>query len=226
MKIAIIGNGPSRELYAPDNYDVVVGCNLPPEGVHIDYCAIADAKCIMLAYRQDARWHDRLKEYKLVIGPRCAHGIKGCKIKPGDPLTIYQFLKENDHIHQEIPLWPDANNIGQRYFSTGHLAFAFVNNEWENAEIHLYGFDSLFTGHQESLTDIIYSKPVTKRPKGDKYNRNSPVNTVGEWYRVWEKLLDSPRNKASKIYIHGYKGDINDYFKKHMEVINHDKQIL
>lgn len=230
MKIAILGNGNTRDLYKPDNYDVVVGCNLPPDGIKVDYCVVVDAKAIMLAYRLDAKWHNRLKDFKLVIGPRCGYGIKQCKILPADKKTIYEFLTENNYIYKEIGLWPDASEIGQRYFSAGHLAFSFVNNEWENAEIHLFGFDSLFTGHQASYTDVIRNTPVTQlRKDKDKYSRNNPVNTVGEWYRVWEKVLESKRNRSSEILVHGFNGDdVTDYFKKHMKVIHHadTKQVL
>lgn len=225
MKIAILGNGSTRDLYTPDNYDVVLGCNLPPDNVKVDYCLVVDAKAIMLAYREEARWYHRLKDFKLVIGPRCAHGIKGGKSVPGGVKTIYQHLTENGLIHKEIGLWPDAATIGQRYFSAGHLAFAFANNEWADAEIHMFGFDSLFTGNSASFSDKIRNNNATQLIRNrEKYNRGNPIVTVGNWYNVWEKLLTSERNRASKIYLHGYEGDdVNDFFKKHMEIVHHAK---
>ena len=228
MKIAILGNGRTRDLFVPENYDLVIGCNLPPEGVKVDYCVVVDAKAIMLAYREGAPFYHRLKDFKLVIGPRCAHGIKQCKSKPGGDKTVYQHLKENDNIFKEIGLWPDAKDIGQRFFSAGHLAFAYANNEWPQSELHLFGFDSFFTGNQASYSDKIRNQDVTQIKRNrEKYNRSNPVNTVGEWYGVWERVLTSSRNTATGIYIHGFEGDdINDFFKKHLKVIRHDKQVL
>lgn len=237
MKIAIIGNGPSRHLYEPEGFDKALGCNLPYAGHEVDYVICVDAKAIALAYRRSDRGpgYKRLEngDFQLVIGPRAAHGIRNkvdqaFKADPGGDETVYEDLTAKKYIYKEIGLWHDADVIRQRFFSAGHLAFAFANNEWGEEgieEVHLFGFDSLFTGTQDSFSDQLRNEAVTKIRRGRaRFSKDSPVNTVGEWYNVWERILNSERNKVKKIVIHGIVGDeINDFFKKYMEVQRHEK---
>lgn len=229
MKIAILGNGRSRDLYKPDGYNVVLGCNMPSEEHKVDYSVLVDAKAVCLAFRRTGgKAYKKLvnKDYKLVLGPRAAHGSTKTKADPASSDSVYQDLLENEFIYKEIPLWPDAKDIGQRYFSAGHLAFAFANMEWKNANIHMFGFDSFFTGYQASYTDSLRGQAVTqlKRKRNDTYNKDNPVNTVGEWYAVWEKILNSNRCTYKSITIHGFEGDeIGDFFKKHIQIKHYPK---
>lgn len=229
MKVAIIGNGPCRELYNESlGFDKVVGTNLPPENIKIDYVACADAKAVGLMYRPwEGPHYHRLKnnEFQLVLGTRANHGLKTSKSEPGGVLTTQEFLKKNNHIYKVIELFPSAKEIGQRYFSSGHYAFLFANEEWPNSDIHMFGFDSFFTGNNETHSVKIH-KPEHNgeiKRKGGKHNNNSPINTVGSWYWVWERLFNSDKNKAASINIHGYKDDtIPNSFKDIIKVVNHE----
>ena len=228
MKIAILGNGRSRDLFKPNGYDKVIGCNMPAEEIDVDYSVCVDAKAVCLAYRRTGgKAYKRLcnNDFKLVLGPRAAHGSTKTKADPASHDNVYEDLKANEFIYKEIPLWKDAVEIKQRYFSAGHLAFAFANDEWKDIdEIHLFGFDSLFTGHQSSYSDQLRGSAVTIKRNRKGFNKDNPVATVGEWYGVWESLLMSDRRTCKSIIIHGYDGDdVGDFFKKHMELKHYQK---
>lgn len=229
MKIAIIGNGPSRSLYdEKDNFDKVIGCNLPPENIKIDYVSCVDAKAVGLSYRptEDTFYH-RLRDegFKLILGNRARHGLGQSKCKPGDVKTTYEYLKENGHVYKVYELFSDAKSIGQRYFSAGHQAFIFANDEWPESEIHMFGFDSFFTGNQSTHSVIIHNRMFSDTiPRfKKKASIKEPVATVGSWYWLWEKVWNSDKNTATSINIHGYVGDdIPNSFKDKVNIIYHE----
>ncbi len=201
---------------------------MPAKDHDVDYTVCVDAKAVCLAFRQrEGKAYKRLcnGDFKIVLGPRAAHGSKQTKAVPAGPISVYQDLIDNDFIHKEIPLWKDAAEIKQRYFSAGHLAFAYVNDEWPGADIHMFGFDSLFTGYQSSYSDQLRGTMVTlpKRNRKD-HTIDNPVNTVGEWYGVWEAILTSDRKTCKSITMHGFEGDtFGDFFNHHMAIQTYPK---
>ena len=231
MKIAILGNGVSRKLYnEEENYDKVLGCNLPPKGIHLDYVCCVDAKAVGLAYRTNAPHYNRLRDedFKLVLGSRARHGLTKSKAVPGGTENLKEYLKRKGYIYKIIELLQDAREIGQRYFSAGHLAFAFACEEWPDSDIHLYGFDSLFTGHQGSHSQYLRNpetdEPVERYRK--KHTNKTPHATVGSWYWIWERLINSDRNTAKSINIHTYQDDppLLESLDKLMNVIRHEEK--
>lgn len=210
-EIVILGNGKSLELYDEANHKdaIIIGCNVPPENIHIDFVCAVDAFAVSRAYRSNMPYHHRLKEgWKLVLGPRACGGIGGMKSVPGGKESLLEFLDKEGHIHKKMSLFDEAKVIGQRYFSTGHLAFMFACSDYPNAKIHLYGFDSFFTGsaasHSQSLLKA--GKDLQERAPSN-VSADKPDATVNSWFWLWEKLFSSESNNSCAINIHGYESD-------------------
>jgi len=236
-EVVLVGNGKTRDLYDPDLFagvdTRVIGCNVPPKGIRVDHAACVDAKAVMLAYRPDGepRSHHRLEEgeFTLVIGPRCAQGLRKTKSVPGGTQTMLEYLKEREFIYKKIPVFPDAFKIGQRYFSSGHLGFMFALEEYKARVFHFYGFDSFMTGNHSSYSAALRAhqgKDVPVMPDkrvDDRHDMNSPKNTVGAWFNLWQNILDHHKDDYDMIHIHGYEGDdIPDGFKQRkVELVCH-----
>ena len=238
MKLIILGNGKSRELYNESDYShdkIVIGCNLPMEGVRHDYIACVDSKAVMTFFRpvKDSHYH-RIEEegFRFILGPRCVNGLRRVKSQPASKDTMLDHFKAHGLIFRTIDVYPDALEIGQRYFSSGHMAFTFALDEWGSDidEIHFFGFDSFFSGYHDSYTsDIIVGTDTAKLMSKDrlKFDKDNPSNSAGAWYWIWEKLLKYRIDDYSKIIIHGYEdSDIPDAFKNlKVEVANRKKEI-
>lgn len=227
--VVILGNGKSVELYDATMYHedtTVIGCNVPPEGIKLDFVCAVDAYAVSHAYRCNAPYHRRLQEgWKLVLGPRACGGLKGVKHVPGGKETLFDGLKREGHVHRKMDLFKDVLTIGQRYFSTGHLAFMFACDEYPNANIHFYGFDSFFTGSSvsHSLELLRNGKPLDKRgSRGASIEKPDP--TVDSWFWLWQRVFESDLNTSRTINIHGYEGDCAlDHIYENIVVHRHEK---
>ena len=231
--VIILGNGKSRDLYSPDDFDdddtYVIGCNVPPKDTEVDFVCAVDAYAVSHAYRKGQPHHDRLvnESWKLVLGPRAANGLRKCKAVPGGVETLLEWIKSEKHLHKKIPLFPDAKEVGQRYFSTGHMSFVFACEEWPDSDIHFFGFDSLFTGAAASYTHWAIRRPddptqLKRQPKGVKHDKPDP--TVEQWQWLWTRVFDSDKNTARTINIHGFNHDPDlTYIHDSIDVIRHDK---
>lgn len=210
MSIHIIGNGRSRSLFknedANDN-DLIIGCNLPSENIKHDYIAAVDSSAITNLYRPVTGSHHHYlteKKFKFILGPRCVKGLSVVKARAGDNVTLLEYLKNGDYVECVIDNTSliEQAQIGQRYFSSGHLGFQYASNYHRGEIIHLYGFDSLFTGFHDSYTaDYIY-RTDSSRLKS-KYNPEEPSNTAISWYVIWHKLMHYYLDNYMKVYIHG-----------------------
>lgn len=213
--IAILGNGQSREIFERiENFkpDITIGCNIPQEGIKLDFTACVDAFAVSRAFRANMPHYYRLErgDFKLVLGGRAREGIKGVKAEPGGKETLLEFFKRMQYIHCVIPLFEDAKTIGQRYFSSGHLAFLFACRDYPDSNIHMFGFDSFFTGSASSYTHYSIRRPNDPSPierVSKKYTYKRPTDTVNSWQWVWKKFWDSEFNTAKSINIYGYDGD-------------------
>ena len=202
MRIAIIGNGPSRELYDVANreYDIVIGTNYPAHKV--DYSAFVD--CFAAKYlRKGADQHHRLEEFKLLLGQRAWNLLKGIKDVPGGSSTLSDWLMNEGYV-EDIITYP-AKFVGdddsQRFMSSGHLAFLWATDTYPNADIDIYGCDSLFIGNQL----VSHTQEALQDRKMNRIVLDEPTKTARIWADYWEYLLnDQVYDKATFI---GYVDD-------------------
>ena len=211
-RIAIIGNGPSRELYdvAGREYDVVIGTNFPAHKV--DYSAFVD--CFAARnFRKGASHHNRLGEFKLLLGQRAWNLLHNIKDVPGGTSTLAEWLMDSGHV-EDIVTYPDyvlGTDDSQRFMTSGHLAFMWATDNYRDADIDIYGCDSLFIGNQlvSHTQQELSGKPLNR------VVLDEPTDAVKVWADYWEFLLnDQTYNKVTFI---GYADD-PDLIVKHGDV--------
>lgn len=227
--IVILGNGKSLELYDSQSHKdaLVIGCNVPPENTKIDFVCAVDAYAISHAYRINMPFHHRLKEgWKLVLGPRACNGLLGTKDIPGGSSTLFDHLKKEGHFYKKFDLIDAVKDVGQRYFSSGHLAFLFACSDYPGAEIDIYGFDSLFTGSIRSKTKSLIRDGKTEYKRSSPgSSQETPDPTAKEWLWLWDKMFNSDLNTSEKIRAHGYEHDPTlEIISPSLEVVRHKKQ--
>lgn len=202
--IAIIGNGPSREIYErygdPEQYDTVIGCNYP--GVDVEFSVFADAYAAKYM-RKGAKQHDRYGDFKLVLGERAANNLTSIKFVPGSPKTMLDGFV-SDGMLEDIVDYPESFKDNQRYLSSGHLAFLWATSRWPYCHIHMFGFDSLFTGDHlatYSNRDVReWEDPYLARAKLDQ-----PRDVALTWQDNWIQVFEM--SKYGKVEFYGYEAD-------------------
>jgi hypothetical protein len=131
MKAHILGNGPSINLYTPqDGY--VIGCNFQEHAV--DLSVILDGKPFM-AYKCN---RSLIKQREIITSKFAWPVIVEQKLQ--DDFTIVSFIE-----------------YLEKYRSSGHVAtdWALLNGY---DEIHLWGFNSIFEDSQETKSDLIIER--------------------------------------------------------------------
>lgn len=200
MEIAIVGNGPSYEEYLKQiisQYDVVVGCNYPDIRIldSVSYSVFADSLAAR-QMRKKGRNHYYLEKFKLVLGARAEFGLTCCKDEPGGQRTCLDYFRELDiieeviHAPNEVIQEFETDN-DQRYYNSGHMAYQFVCEKWPDAEVSIYGVDSLFGQSKGSLTEITVKGKDTIWREGELFK-----STTNKWKYNWNILMDKYSNKT------------------------------
>lgn len=203
MKIAIIGNGPSREIYdrIDTQYDIVIGCNYPHHKV--DYAVMVDAYAAKYL-RKGASKHDELGKYKIVLGERAIAMLEGIKEVPGGTRSMAQWLLDDKYVTDIVP-YPErfkGAQDSQKFLSSGHVAFMWATSEWPDAEIDMFGFDSLFVG-DEALSHTREDLAGAEMP--ERIRRSGMTKCVQVWIEYWEELFYV--NTFKQVTFWGYTGD-------------------
>lgn len=147
MTIDIIGNGPSNLAYQPNNH-YVIGCNVPQHGFRCDALSIIDNQPIV--WMRNNSWAPRVP----VFCTDTARDYARTKDISGDWMSVYQKRERyNAGLH------------AARYSAT------------LSKNIHLWGFDSLFSDLLDSQMDKLV--PRYRRP---------PLNK--HWRPHWNELFD------------------------------------
>jgi hypothetical protein len=128
MKAHILGNGPSIELYQPQD-GFVIGCNFHEHPV--DVTVLLDCKPFLIY-----KGNRRLVPNKKIITSKYAW-----------PTVLEQKI---DHEFDVIYMLEKL----ELYQSAGHVATDWALNNGYN-EIHLWGFNSIFEDSQETKTDAL-----------------------------------------------------------------------
>lgn len=128
MKAHILGNGPSINLYQPQE-GYIIGCNFQQHPV--DVSVVLD-----------------VRPFHIYLGNR--------QVFQGKPIitSIYAMngIKHKDIEHEFEILWKVP--YLEKYTSAGHIATQWaLDNGYD--EIHLWGCDSIWADTQETKTDAI-----------------------------------------------------------------------
>ena len=186
MKVCIIGNGPSNNLYKNNEkvnekyYDLIICCNIPRHGFKRDVVSIVDSKPLEVI--------KRTVELKKPVNL----GQVWCHQK------IYKFCNDNKLPGIWNPIYEskrrDVNIEGQIFntdYNSGLAAADYVCENYDDLEeIHLWGFDSLFSQNYNSQMDKLVIRPE---------RRVHLLNHV--WNLFWKQVLDKYPNIIFKSHI-------------------------
>ena len=186
MRIALVGNGPSYkehvEILNSPEYDLRVGCNYTDPLIKVDYSAFCDSKAARLM--RDQGTHESYRKGKrLILGERAEFGLSCVKSKPGGSITCLQLFLREGLIKEVLPLpfsIDHKSGDGQKFFTSGHMAYQWICRNHASATVHVYGVDSLFTG--DPRTSYSQSQ-VSNTTSGD------PNTEVAEmWKSIWRRM--------------------------------------
>jgi hypothetical protein len=162
----IIGNGKSSCLFNNRDIGLRMTCNLPPFAIDNAYATtIVDFK-IMKAITDGSL--DIPGEWILGMRPKI-----WLEKKPQFYMKIATKVKA---FYTDLPSYA-ANHTD---FNCGHVATHYVANKLKAEEIHLYGFDSLFSFDLTSTTDLFL---LSQRDK------QSTARLTGIWRPIWEGIF-------------------------------------
>lgn len=201
MKIALIGNGPSWEAFKETNtesYDIIIGCNKPP--IDVDYSVIVDFKAL-LRFAREQKTYD---QHKYILAERLKTFKGQCRWMPGAALDLIDGLIEYNCVDAFVDTpdwieWSEEDGIKERYLSSGHAGFVWILERYPNAEIHMFGFDSLTRKSSLTVSDytmgfIQPTEELTENPKR--------CSLSGAWHSLWDIVFDYAKNK---VYLHDFK---------------------
>jgi len=131
MKAHVLGNGPSINLYEPQD-DYVVGCNF--QQFPVDVSVILDVR----------PWHIYMKDRSII---------------QGKPVITSQYAMDgmkHKNIEAELDIVYKLPYLEQ-YMSSAHVAVQWCI-EHDYSEIHLWGCDSIWADTVETRTDTIIER--------------------------------------------------------------------
>lgn len=146
LKGAVLGNGPSRDLY-DYSADVVIGCNIPGEGYSLDATVILDVEVVWILKN-----NPELLNCPAIVSTAAYEKIKELR------------LVNDIHVMEVLPRTFDWHN-------SAHYAALFLTNVIECGTIDLWGCDSYFTNDRASHTDQLIKPPDNAASLPKHWNR-------------------------------------------------------
>jgi len=209
-KIAIVGNGPSRANFIAIQdefeWDDVIGINVYDEAlVGVQTVVCADSLAVMMYRNYPLR--NRLDDIRFVMSRRAHNGCSTFKNRPASPDTFKDFLDASDLLEAVVECPEEfALDDKQRYLSSGHLAYLYASDKYPDSEIHMFGFDSVFTGDSSAT----YSNRDIKNYDDPNITR-SEVSEKTDFTKVWEEYwiicLSDRFNTFKSVTFYGIDGD-------------------
>lgn len=132
LKGAVLGNGPSRDLY-DYSADVVIGCNIPSEGYSVDATIITDVEVIWVLKN-----NPELINCPLIVSNQAYQ--KMLELRIDDQFEIMERFPTKD------------------WHTSGHYAALYLSKYIECGTIDIWGCDSYFIDSAVSTTDKIVPK--------------------------------------------------------------------
>jgi len=184
-RVEVLGNGPSQSLFfregsAKDLATPVVCCNLPyqlPDIGRIWATILGDFK--MMRAINEGSLDMNHSMWVLGFRPKLY-----CDQNPNFYMKNAQRIRE---FYTRIP--PYAENPTE--WSAGHLAVHYTCVRLAPKELHLWGFDSMFSHDLSSSSDVIME---SNREAQNRYRMNS------RWRPLWQGIFDEMTNIQFKIH--------------------------
>lgn len=132
LKGAVLGNGPSRDLY-DFSADIVIGCNIPGEGFSVDATIITDVEVVWVLKN-----NPELINCPLIVSLQAHEKMKELRID--DQFDILERFPTKD------------------WHTSGHYAALYLTKYMECGTIDIWGCDSYFENDAASITDKIVPK--------------------------------------------------------------------
>lgn len=188
MRVNVLGNGPQASLFKRGADGKLLICNMPPFDIpsnEVHASCMVDFKMMKALFNGMVT----LDKYDWILGTRPRRWME---MKPGFYLKYAQNIKG---FHKHVPKYAqlpgqDAGQAATNY-SCGHMAVDYACRTMKANEVHLYGFDSMFSMSLKSYTDLILAS--------DRSTSNTHRIT-NNWRPVWQGLFKEFSNV--KFYLH------------------------
>lgn len=195
----LIGNGKTSALYKPQK-GLKITCNVPPFEVANVYTTV------MVDFKMMKSIHEGSVQVPgdWVLGSRPKHWMQM------QPNFYMKYAKQIKNFYTVLPKYC-ANYTD---FNCGHMATHYIANSKGGGlgcdEVHLYGFDSLFSFDTTSMSDLFLQSD-----RGD----NQTVKLTSRWRPIWDGIFKEFSDTQFVLYYH--KGDTGVMkFPKNVEVRN------
>jgi hypothetical protein len=184
--VNILGNGPSVGMFMDKQKGTTITCNVPPFAIdnHWATC-LGDFKMMKAIMSGDFS----LDSMKWILGTR-----------PKIHMDNYpSFYMQKAHLIRDFYTHVPSYAPNATLWSVGHLATHYAATTLKPDEIHMWGFDSMFSYDLSSTTDTIMT---SNREEGNRYRMNNA------WRPIWTELFKEFPD--IKFIVH-YKKDV--YFQ-------------
>lgn len=164
--IHVIGNGDMAPMYKQAK-GIKITCNMPPFEVRDVYgTCMVDFKMMKALYEGSVR----LDMYDWILGARPK---KWTEMQPNFYMKYAKNIKD---FYLHLPDY--VNNFTD--FNCGHMAVHYSANKLKGSQIHMYGFDSIFSMNLRSYSDLFL------------HSDRSPMNSHRlntNWRPIWSNMF-------------------------------------
>jgi len=166
--VHVIGNGDQSQIYNMEpRKGIKLICNLPPFPVNDAY-----ATCVV-----DFKMCKAIDEGS-VLPP--GEWIMGVRPKMYCEKNVAFYGRHASKIKEFFTDKPDyVNNYTD--FNCGHMATYYALHKLQAAEVHMYGFDSIFDMNLRSVSDFVLHS--------DRENTNS-FRLSNNWRPIWKYMFE------------------------------------
>lgn len=175
----LLGNGASNRYYTEQD-GFIIGFNIPSYEHELDLIALIDTAAV--------------RSYE-------KHGLK-----PRAPVITTKQCVEASKKHNVEGVFVEAFDVVGRRMNSAHCAVKHMLTLETPEQIHLWGFDSMYSEDLTSQMDNYYPRPA--RP---------PLNR--QWHPHWEELMNS--TPQVEWVLHIPKGETASVIAPNLKVIHH-----
>jgi hypothetical protein len=174
----VIGNGKTASLYQPSK-GLKITCNVPPFAVANVYTT-----CMV-----DFKMMKAIEEGSVKVPGDWVLGFRPKKWMEMKPNFYMKYAPQVKEFYTELPKYAKDYTS----FNCGHMATHYTANKLEADEIHMYGFDSVFSFDVTSSCDTFL---VSDR------STNNTQRLTALWRPIWEGLFNEFSSKQFILHYH------------------------
>jgi hypothetical protein len=190
----LIGNGDSAQMYSqpPKRGGIIMTCNLPPYAVYNAYAtAMVDYKMMRA-----------IREGSLQVPGDWILGWRPADFLQKHPDLLMRVAPQIREYYTVVPQYIIDLNNGDKGksltdFSCGHMAAHYMCQKFRPAEIHLYGFDSIFNFDLRSCSDFYLESTR---------DAANTARLTANWRPIWPLLFDE--FPSTNFVLHGAHKDL------------------